>query len=223
MVIYGWSSKKLKQAPFSGKSCSNCENESTLIIVSASYAHVFWIPIFPFKKSLHIVCPNCKHEEKAKDASEEVKGITKQLKASVKTPWYLFSGLILIALIIGFFTVQGALEQNRYESYLENPKVDDVYTLYDASETSEYKYYLWKVINVKGDSVDVSPTSFQYTYIPKQLDAEDGFYDVYFTYHKNDILGLFQTDQLKKVIRGVTEGFDKTIEYVLDSANTDDY
>lgn len=221
MVIYGWSSKKLKQAPFSGKSCSNCQNENTLIIVSSSYAHIFWIPLFPFKKTLSIVCSNCKHEEKAKDASDEVKDISKKLKASVKTPWYLFSGSILAALIIGFFIIQGVVEQKKHETYLENPEVNDIYILYNADEETEFKYHLWKVVDVKGDSVNMSSASFQYTYPPNRLDPEDGFYDVYFTYHKNDMLELLQTDQLKTVKRGVTEGFDRSIRYVLDSAIID--
>ena len=157
------------------------------------------------------------YKRQAKDASEEVKVMAKQLKASVSSPWYLFSGSILAVLIIGFFTIQGKLQRDKLQAYIESPEVNDVYTLYDPTEPTQYKYYLWKVIEVNGDSINVSPASFQYPIMPSSLDPEDGFYDVYFTYHKSFINELYQMKELKSIKRGVNDRFDRSIEYTQDT------
>jgi hypothetical protein len=225
MLIYGWASKTLKTARFKGDKCSNCQSEERFIIVSASYAHIFWIPLFPYKKSLEIGCASCSQTYAAKNASDDLKGIAKKLKASVKTPWYLYSGLIIVALLIGLFVFQDFQQKQEYKSYLSQPQKDDIYTLYDAEETTEYKYYLWKVIEVNGDSVNIAPNSFQYNMSPTKLDQADGFYDIYYTYHKDYLINLFEEGALKQVQRGLGfgTGFGREIPYVLDSASTDDF
>lgn len=215
MIIYGWNTKTLKQSPFEGQECVSCQSKTTHIVVSASYAHIFWIPIFPYKKTLQIVCTSCGYAAKAREVSDEVSGVAKTLKKSVRIPFYLYSGLILLFIGIAAIAYSGNATQDRYKEYIENPQADDIYTLYNKEEPTEYKYSLWKVVAVNGDSVNISPNAFQYNRHPEKLDEEDGFYDVYFTYHKAQVLSLFDSKEIKKVQRGIGfgTGYNREIPY----------
>lgn len=222
MVVYGWNSKLLKEAPFNGHQCTSCGSQSAHIVVIASYFHIFWIPLFPYKKILRIICDDCQHNNKPKEVSEEVKVLAKQLKSKVKFPIYMFSGVGIIALLISYFTVQGFIENKDFEKYLNEPQANDIYHLYNSDEETEYKYYLWKVVDVNEDSVNVSPNSFQYNYKPTELESKDGFYDIYYTVHKNQLKELFETNVIRKVQRGFEpgKGFEREIIYEITEADS---
>ncbi|MBO3699018.1 hypothetical protein [Roseivirga sp. E12] len=215
MVIYGWNTKVLKEAPFAGHQCTNCGHENTHIVVSGSYAHIFWIPLFPYKKVLHVICDNCKHANKPKEVSEEVRSLAKQLKSKVRFPAYMFSGLAIVMVLIGYFAVATYMDGQRFEKYLSEPEVNDIYYLYDKDEPSEFKYSLLKVIDIRQDTIDVSPNGFSYNYEPTQLLEDDGFYDVFLSYHKSEIMEMFTNDELRTVKRlgSAVSGMDKVIIY----------
>lgn len=217
MVVYGWNSKVLKEAPFNGHECPSCKNQATHIVVFGSYFHIFWIPFFPYRKSLKIICDNCQLDQKPKEASEEVRLLAKQLKSQVRLPFYMYSGIGIITALILFFAVQGIVDEQKFKKYLDHPQTNDIYYIYDKDEPSELKYSLLKVIEVLEDSVYTSPNSFGYNYEPSQLMAEDGFYDVHYSMHKSEILELFETDVLRKIQRGykTSSGFDREIVYEL--------
>ena len=206
MIVYGWNSRVLKEAPFPGHRCSNCDSENCHIVVSSSYFHVFWIPLFPYRKKLRIVCGSCGHEEKAKNASLEVKQVAKQLKATVKTPFWMYAGSIIVALGISWLIIQGFMDSQRDLDMIDSPEVNDIYYLYDKDEPTEYKYYLYKVVEVNGDTVGISPNDYHYNRRPFSLEEEDGFYDAFFNIHKDDIKQLYEDDVIRDVQRGFAEG-----------------
>lgn len=222
MIVYGWNSKVLKESPFPGQKCIACNAEDTHVIVSASYAHIFWIPLFPYKKQLTIVCGNCGMNTKPKEVSPEVKQIADQLKSSVRIPVYMFSGSGLIALLIGIFAVIGFMDDKKIQGYLNEPQINDIYYLYNDEETSDYKFYLWKVIDVREDSIDVSPNTFHYNHKPTRLEPEDGFYNYYYTVHKTRFSELFDENVVRHVMRGFDSGagFERKIEYTEEDSPT---
>jgi len=215
MLIYGWNSKHLKDAPFPGQKCQNCDAEDCHILISASYAHIFWIPIFPYRKSLKIVCTNCEHAASPKSVSNEVRAFAKELKKKVRIPIWMFSGSGLVAGLIFYGIITSFISVQKELGLLENPEVNDLYYFYDEDETTEYKYYLRKVMQVRGDSVDIAPNSFQYNWEATALDSEDGFYDIYYTLHKQDLIDLYNDDVIRTVKRGLPEGngFERELIY----------
>jgi hypothetical protein len=130
----------------------------------------------------------------------------------------MFSGVGIITLLIGYFAVTAFLDDLRFEKYLTDPKVNDIYYIFNENEPTELKYSLLKVIDIREDSVDMSPNSFGYNYEPSVLMEEDGFLDVYYSYHKNQLRDMYERDELKTVIRKSLEntGMDKVIEYNLE-------
>ncbi len=176
MIVYGWNSKELKQAPFPGHICPACGAENSFIVVDASYFHVFWIPIFPYNKKLRIVCGDCGHTMKPKEVSQEVRQFAKQLKSKVKIPVWMFSGVGVVTLLIVYGIISSFLNGQKELEMLNDPQVNDIYFFYDSEEPTEYKYYLRKVVAVRGASIDVSPYSFSYNMEPEELEMEDGFF-----------------------------------------------
>ncbi len=216
MIVYGWNSKNIKQAPLENYACPNCQQNDSHIVIVAKYVHIFWIPVFPYKKSALVFCNQCKHEtqdEKAIMPGNE--GLVKKLKAAVPLPLYLFSGLAIILVAIGYFTYAGAQDEKQEQSYVEDPHAGDVYLIKSSEEPSAYNHYLLKVRDVVGDSLWVSYSSYFYNGIISQLDPKDGFYDIMYPMHKNDLEGLQKTGELKKVMRdyAASTGFDRDIEY----------
>lgn len=216
MIIYGWSAKNLKQAPLENYPCPQCQRNESLLVILAKYIHIFWIPVFPYKKSAMVFCTQCKletHDENAILFGTE--STLKKLKSTVPLPPYLFSGLALILVAIGYFTYAGARDEQLEQNYLNDPRMGDVYLLKRSDEPSAYNHYLLKVRDVAGDSLWVSASSYMYNGVVNRLDPEDGFYDIMYPVHKQDIQALRQSGELKKVMRdyGASAGFDRDVEY----------
>lgn len=215
MIIYGWNSRVLKQAPFPGHTCTNCGQQDSHVVVSGSYGHIFWIPLFPYKKALRIICAHCQHQEKPKTVSEEVHQFAKKLKSTVKFPIWMFAGSGIVAAIIIYGVISNFLAGQRDLNLLDDPQVNDIYYLYNKEESTDYKFSLNKVIAVNGDSVNVSPNSFIYNFKPSMLEREDGFYDIYYTYHKNELRQMYKDDVIREVKRGFLpgRGFERELVY----------
>lgn len=217
MIIYGWNTKNIKQAPIDFYECPNCKEKKSVLAVFASYVHIFWIPLFPYRKSAEIHCVNCQLVSTASGLDGKDKDAVKQLKAAVSIPKYLFSGAILIVLFASWITI-GIIQDNQKEkSYLEEPQVGDVYLIKDSDEPSEYNHYFLKVGNVTEDSLWVSVSSYSYNGIVEALDPADGFYDIMYSIHKDFIKEYNASGAMKKVIRDYDSysGFDRVVEYQL--------
>lgn len=215
MIVYGWNAKNIKQAPLENYECTQCQQKQSVIVFFVKYVHLFWIPVFPFKKTAVIVCTHCKHETEEKAITLGTKDSIQQLKSAVPIPKYLFSGLALIIVAIAYFTYQGIQDSEREQSYLNDPKPGDIYLMKSEKEKTPYNYFLMKVRKVEDDSLWVSYSSFNYNGMVTKLDPKDGFYNVMLSMHKNGIKDFSKSGELKKVMRDYSpsDGFEQEIEY----------
>lgn len=216
MIIYGWNAKNIKQAPIENE-CVNCGEKHAQIAIFSYYVHIFWIPLFPYKKSAQIVCSNCKHATEDGDLprDSEMRKNLKQLKGAVSTPKYMFAGSILLLLAVAYFTFLGISSSQQESSYIEDPQIGDVYVLKDYDEETRYDHYLLKVEDIVEDSLHVSFNAYSYDRVVSRLDSEDGFYDVWYAMHKDQLNVYDESGELKKVIRDYSSysGFNRVIEY----------
>ncbi len=216
MIIYGWNAKNIKQADLEAYQCPKCGEKQSAIAIFAHYAHIFWIPVFPFKKSANIICGHCQLDTEEKQMPSEMKDTIKRLKSTVSMPKSLFSGLVILILAVAFFSFRGIKNAQLEESYLEKPQIGDVYIIKDPQEPTEYDHYLFKIIDITDDSLWVSFSAYNYNGVVSKLEPEDGFYDVMYSMHEDVLKEFDEQDQLKKVIReySPSSGFDRVVEYV---------
>lgn len=222
MIIYGWNAKKIKQAPIEN-ACVNCGEKNAKIAIFSYYVHVFWIPLFPYKKSAQLVCSNCKNALEDGDfpKGSEMRKNLRRLKDAVKSPKYMYVGSVILLLAVSYIAFLIIQSSKLERGYLENPQVGDVYVLKDFKETSPYNHYLLKVHDIVDDSLYMTFSSFSYDRIVSRLDPKDGFYDVWYSMHKDQLRQYDESGELKKIIRDYSaySGFDRVIEYpFLDSA-----
>jgi len=223
MIVYGWNAKNIKQAPLENYECPQCQQKQSVLVIFAKYVHIFWIPVFPYKKSAVIVCQHCKKETEEKAIALGTGVTIAQLKTSVPIPKYLFSGLALLITAIGYFTYQGIQDDKQEQAYITSPQVGDVFLVKSEEETSQYNHFLFKIREIHGDSLWISYSSFNYNGIITQLDPKDGFLNVVYSIHKDLLKKFDETGELKKVFRGysATAGFDQEVEFKPDSLGVD--
>lgn len=214
MIIYGWNSKILKQAPFSNRECPQCGNKESQFDVIAHYFHLFWVPMFVYKKKAKITCTSCGYSLKKTEVEPEMMENVKALKAAVRNPFYLYIGSIILLIGISYVSFAAYQSSQQDLAYIEDPQVNDVYVLRDLEETSDYDHYAMKTVEIEGDSLFVLFNTFSYNYVISRLDKEDGFSDIMYSVHKDHLKELHNNGELKKVIRGYSEytGFDRVIE-----------
>jgi hypothetical protein len=223
MIVYGWNAKNIKQAPLETYECPQCQQKQSVLVIFAKYVHIFWIPVFPYKKSAVIVCNHCKKETEETAITLGPGVSVAQLKGAVPIPKYLFSGLALLLAAISYIVYLGWSEGKQEQAYLAAPEVGDVYLVKSTEETSQYNHLLFKIREIHGDSLYISYNSFGYNGMITQLDPKDGFYDIMYSVHKDFLKKFDASGELKKIFRDYSEsaGFDREVEFQLDSLGGD--
>lgn len=216
MIIYGWRSKTLKQAPLKNIECENCKECASNLSVTSHYVHIFWIPIFPYAKKVAISCHQCGQVTKEKQMPPDFKAKIKDIKAASPTPKYLFSGLGILAIGVLFIVSLGYNTSQKQQDYLNSPLEGDIYVMKDNEEASAYRYYLMKINGTEQDSLFVTYNAYSYNGIPEQLEPEDGFYDFSIKIAKSDLVEMNEKGEITKVIRdyGDQEGYNRIVEYI---------
>ena len=219
MIIYGWNNRVIKESSFDKLACPHCENENAKIKVVGFYFHIFWIPLFPYKKKLFYECDHCKHTVEDANLADQFKEVLGKLKQSVKFPKYMYSGSgLVLALIVALFLNADQREKREIE-YLANPQVGDIYHLKDNDETTEFKYYLWKAEEIFDDSLYITANAYNYDGIPDALLAEDGFFETFYVVDRKSLLELYEEGDMVKVQRkyGEQSGFNRMMSDQADS------
>lgn len=60
-IIFGRKSSVVKDELVIEDRCSHCEQERKSVFGLVKYVHLFWIPVFAYKKELITICHHCKH------------------------------------------------------------------------------------------------------------------------------------------------------------------
>lgn len=152
MIFYGTRASNLKNGKIPRVNCPNCSTETSMTYsVFGKYAHIYWIPLFPYKKMTFAECDHCKKTFEQKELPLDIQNKlnTEKEKNPAKTPIWHFSLLIVILVLIAFAIYSGKQNEKDEKSYLENPKVGDKY---EYKSTDGY-YSIMKISEIKADSV----------------------------------------------------------------------
>ncbi|MGG9962884.1 zinc-ribbon domain-containing protein [Ferruginibacter sp. SUN106] len=158
MIIYGNKATKTGHQSLFNSKCSHCGTKGSLEMYTFSrYFHIFWIPVFPYRKEAVTQCNHCKQVLKKKEFSADLLSDYEEMKVNTKTPYWQFIGLLLFIFLI-IAVVNSIREDNKRDiAYLTTPKTGDIYEIYTVGEG----YTLYKVSDVKTDSVYVIFNKYQ--------------------------------------------------------------
>ncbi len=149
MIIYGSRHKVAAQETYPGK-CVHCDQIATVqFVVIQRYAHVFWIPFFPIGKKGASVCSHCKQALNEKQFNDDYHHFYNQVKLNRRPPVYMYSGLILIGLLVISAVISSNKHQAELRKRLAHPQVGDIYSIKEGYD----RYTLYKVAHTSKDSV----------------------------------------------------------------------
>ncbi len=149
MIIYGARNKQLAKENIMEK-CPHCQAQNSIDMhVFQKYAHIFWVPVFPAGKKGVSQCDNCKQVLTTKQMPAALKLDYENLKAQTKTPLWMWSGTLLIGLLICSIAYGEAVKGSNSKKYIQHVQANDLLEV----KTSESHYTFYKVNKVAGDSV----------------------------------------------------------------------
>lgn len=200
MIIYGVGKKHLLTESLDGK-CPKCNSDDSISMeVSAKYFHIFWIPFATYGKKVFVICLKCRFNWDLDFLPQQFKEQYAQIKSSIHTPRYLFTGLVLTLLIIVFFIFRGIEKDKRTEEYIYTPKAGDIYEI----KTEDNWYTLLTIVNVIDDSVFVCYHKYEIDrkYDLKDLNREKDFDAEIYFYFKDELINLYNEGNVLSVERG---------------------
>lgn len=130
MIFFGTKASTIKNGQIANINCPHCETNSSMIYsVFGKYAHIYWIPFFPYKKITFTECTSCKKTFEYKELPDSIKNKIDREKERnpVKIPIWMFTGVFILVGIISFGFYTSYQNKINDAEYIKNPKVGDVY------------------------------------------------------------------------------------------------
>ncbi|GAA4035655.1 hypothetical protein GCM10022409_20480 [Hymenobacter glaciei] len=160
MIIYGSKGSHLRTAPLAGTSCPACNTpEAMKASVYARYAHVYWIPLFPFSKAAMAQCDHCQQAWEEKSLPTQLQPVVRELKKSTRFPLWTWAGVAVFAVIMASGAIAGRFHERDSKGWLTAPHAGDIYTIHSPGDST--KYSLLKVLSAKGNTVEVVANEYE--------------------------------------------------------------
>ena len=208
-VVYGSKAKHLGSKELPNAECPECHEKGLILSVFQKYFHIFWIPFIGYKKTGQSTCPHCKHSEEKKNFSPSLQEEYSHLNSEYRTPPYMFSGLVLVSLLIAFVSYSNSQDKKAMASYAAEPQVGDLHIIKDESQP-EYPYSLYKLIEVTEDSIYFVYSDMVYNQtrgFTEDIDKgklQDTSYfvnDFYFATSIADVVSQLEGNEIREIIR----------------------
>ncbi|HZY38854.1 MAG TPA: hypothetical protein VFE53_19475 [Mucilaginibacter sp.] len=116
-----------------------------------------------------------------------------------RIPIWFFSGPIILVLIPTLIVFAGLYQNHQFAQYLNAPKKGDIYEV----STREERHTLYKIKNVRGDTVYFTPSRYQ-------TENEAGVYDLYskdfdslttYAISKKELVKMYKENKLSDISR----------------------
>lgn len=154
-IIFGWYNFKIRSFTSQELGIKNDEFVDVSFEIRQKIFHFFWIPFFGLGKTYSL-----KKGDYSFELPIEIKNLIKA-QGKIRTPWYSFTGLLLIPLgYIIYLGIELNYDYRRIKSnerfisnkieMIENPTTNDFYMLYSQKP---YDTYVIKVDDYTNDSV----------------------------------------------------------------------
>ncbi len=167
-LIYGTRTARIKRYKHEQQPCKDCASYDMQVKVYRQYYHAFFIPIVPIgDKHTEIRCNCC-------GAPMMLTVVKQHYEKSTRTPFYLYTSLILLASAIALVIYANLNTQKEKRLFIANPQTDDVYTIRIDENYSKFYFFL-RVLDVRDDTIVVCRNKKQYYRFVNKLDNDDSF------------------------------------------------
>lgn len=179
--------------------CPNCaSNHSLEMEVFQKYVHFFYIPYLPAGKTGVSYCSNCKQAMVDKDMPSNLKAAYQQLKAKTRIPIWMFSGLVLMVLLIVYQLNNEQRAQKALATQMDQVVAGDVLELKLAKDN----FTLYKVYRVNADSVLLQANEYQSS-------TAAGLKEIVDSPYVNDLRYISKPELKKMALDGGLVGVEK--------------
>jgi hypothetical protein len=159
MIIYGTNGKHYATQPLVGTACPACHTPEALqVSLISRYAHVYWVPLFPYEKIAVTQCLTCQSSWTEKELATTLAPAVRHVKKQSRVPSWTWAGVMLIAAVSLYGYLHSIRDARTDEALLTSPHVGDIYTV--RSDSSRM-YSLLKVRQVGGNVVELVANEYE--------------------------------------------------------------
>ncbi len=201
MIIYGTRAVETAKG-FAPEKCPNCGAVSSIDMhVFQKYAHVFWIPFFPFSRTGVSQCDKCKQILKLEEMPADLRASYDQLKKQTRTPVWMFAGVALVVMGIIAGVIFDKNQDAKNAKLIMSPQKGDIYEV----RTKSSQYTIYKVALVERDSVFLYINNYEtnkssgLNQILMKGDA--AFSEEVYGFSKTELKAMVETDEIMDIIR----------------------
>lgn len=159
MIFYGTSGTQFATASLPQAACPACHTVGQLRASLVShYAHLYWVPLFPFQKRAGAQCGACGTSWPDYAWPAALAPALRLAKQQHPHPYRSWAGLGLLALAALGTYGYGLREQQLDEALLASPRTGDIYTVRSVGASA---YSLLKVLRAGGNGVELVANEYQ--------------------------------------------------------------
>jgi hypothetical protein len=152
IVIFSGISSKHLTTEVTYEKCPECKaSKESDVLVFQRYAQLMFMPFFPWGKEAVLRCRTCQRRTREYGMSPELLVRMNEIKRKPRTPFWMYMGFPVLALIIAAGMFGGKVQYDTISSEVASPKPGDVY---DVDEDNGY-HTAYRVQKVHGDTVFV--------------------------------------------------------------------
>ena len=213
MIIYGWRNKLSASKPVVSANCTACGKGPLHATTNFRYFHIYWIPIFPFARSLWLTCDACQGTFEPKKEDPQFAMLSGSIQKESFPP-FLFSGLVLAALLLGGLYHSNEQSQKRYQAIVQAPQAGDVLVMkLPKPPDKNHRYGVGLVLGVSGENVQVATSSYFFRSASTALSSDsiallskkESYSDEYLVYPKPALVGFLNDGTIAAAERGVLD------------------
>lgn len=159
MIFYGTNGKHFATEPLPGTACPACQTPDSLHVGLVShYAHIYWVPLFPYQKIAVTQCTHCQTTWEEKQLAPALAPAVREVKKSRRAPYWMWAGLAIIAAFSLYGYLHSIRDTHTDEALLASPRAGDIYTV---RADSSRRYSLLKVQQVGGNIVELVANEYE--------------------------------------------------------------
>jgi len=201
MIIYGTNGTHVRTQELPGVACPACKTSNSLrTSLYSRYAHVYWIPLFPFEKLAAVQCGACNEVWKHNAAPASIAPVVREVRQQISHPYWTWAGLAAVVAIAVFGYLASIRDRHTDEALLLEPRAGDIYTV---RSDSAGMYSLMKVQRVGGNNVELVANDYQIDNVSpiNKLNSPEKYSKEPFTLTRLELQIMRRKDQLTDVDR----------------------